>query len=72
MDSEDIGWLKAKMEDILDNQKDFGVRLKTVEEQISIYKTVIKFVKFAGLAVGAILTFKFGDVTSLWHRIFSG
>ena len=72
MNNEDIGWLKANVEQILQNQQNFDKRLDTMEEQISIYRTVIKFVKFSGAAILLVLTFKFGDVSSLWERIFNG
>ena len=72
MNNEDIGWLKANVEQILENQNKFDKRLDDLEDQISIYRTAIKFVKFAGAAILLVLTFKFGDVSSLWQRIFSG
>ena len=72
MNDEDIGWLKANVERILDNQVQHDLRLDKLEEQISIYKTLIKVVKFVGYSTVLILTFKFGDVSALWQRMFSG
>ena len=72
MNNEDIGWLKANVELILENQVKHDIRLDKLEEQISIYKTLIKVVKFVGYSTILILTFKFGDVSALWQRMFSG
>ena len=72
MNNEDIGWLKANVEQILQNQQNFDKRLDVMEEQISIYRNAIKFVKFSGGAILLVLTLKFGDVSSLWTRIFNG
>lgn len=71
MIEEDIGWIKANIETLLKNQESFSVRLIEIEHQISIYKTVIKTIKFTGAALLLVLTFKFGNVADLWHRIFS-
>lgn len=72
MNDEDIGWLKAKVETILEYTEKQDVRLAKIENDISLYKTVIKAVKFIGLAAGLVLTFKFGDISNLYQRIFSG
>lgn len=69
---EDIGWLKAKIELLLENQEKNGNRLQNVEEQISLYKTIIKVVKFIGGAIILLLTLKVGDVANLWRHLFSG
>lgn len=76
--AEDIGWIKAHVERLIANQLQHEVehaalaaKLSSIEDQISIYKTIIKTVQFIAAAILLLLTFKFGDVTTLWHRIFN-
>ena len=46
-------------------------RFASIESELSIYKTVYKTLKFIGLALAAVATFKFGDVSTIWKRVFS-
>lgn len=45
--------------------------LNAINEQISIYKTMIKVTKAIGLIIVALMTLKFGDITKVWHDFFN-
>ena len=47
-----------------------NVRLRKIEEQLSLGRFMLLILKAVGLTVVLILTFKFGDVTSLWKAVF--
>lgn len=69
---EDVGYIKAKLEEVLDNQKEYGVRLKSVEEQLSIYKTIIKVARiFIGVSA-AVITWKFHHIGEIYNAIVNG
>ena len=59
--------MRQEMEDtrtlVLKLQSDVALKFKTAE-------TVFKTLKFIGLAVIAVLTFKFGDIRVLWSTFF--
>lgn len=44
-------------------------RLEKIENDISVYKTIIKVIKFAFYLVVLILSFKFGDIHGLWDKL---
>jgi hypothetical protein len=46
------------------------VRFKAIEKELSLYAFIYKFVKVVGLVLAAILTFKFGDITNIWQKVF--
>jgi len=41
-----------------------------VSEKFTTVETIFKVIKFTGLAIIAVLTFHFGDITNIWHTIF--
>lgn len=45
-------------------------RLERTEEQLYLYKTVIRVLKTLGLLFVAIITLKFGDIGKLFHGWF--
>lgn len=45
-------------------------RFSRIEDKISVYSTVIKTLKFIGLAVIFAVSFKLGDISGLFHTIF--
>ena len=69
-----LGYLTGKLEEVLEITKENSDRLTKLEDQVAekftTVETLFKVVKFGGLAIGAILTFKFGDVAQLWHAFF--
>ncbi len=46
------------------------VRFTKIEKELSLYAFIYKFVKVVGLVLAAILTFKFGDITNIWQKVF--
>ena len=79
MTPEDFGKLTANVETIMKNQEvslrkseERDARLQKIEDQLNLYKTVIRTVRFIGLALIAIVTFKLGDVKSLWSTFVHG
>lgn len=79
MTPEDFGKLTANVETIMKNQEvslkksaERDARLQKIEDQLNLYKTVIRTVRFIALAVVAIVTFKLGDVKSLWSTFVHG
>lgn len=69
INKEDVGYIKAKLEEVLDSQKEYGKRLKAIEEQLSLYKTMIKIVRiFLGISA-AILTWKFHHIGEIYNTI---
>ena len=49
---------------VLELQTDVALKFRTAE-------TVFKTLKILGLIIGALLTFKFGDIKTLWSAFFS-
>jgi len=41
-----------------------------VNKKFNTAETMINVVKFTGLALGALLTFKFGQIADLWSHFF--
>lgn len=46
-------------------------RLQTIEDELSMYKTIIKTLKFVVVAVVSVVTFKWSGVVDAW-QVFSG
>lgn len=46
--------------------------LEKIQAELSMYKTIIKTVKFLGAAVVALLTFKWAMVFDLWQHFKAG
>lgn len=72
-DDKQIGYMTAKLEEVLDLAKSHETRLdvleKNIAEKFTTVETVFKILKFTGLAIAAVLTFKFGDVAQLWQTL---
>ena len=71
---EKIGYLIAKVEEQAADQKKLTERFdsleRKVEDKFRTAEVAIRIFKFIGLAILAILTFKFGDVKTLWTTFF--
>lgn len=79
MTPEDFGKLTANVETIMKNQEvqlkaseKRDERLKKIEDELNLYKAIIRTLRFVGLAIIAIVTFKLGDVKSLWSTFVHG
>lgn len=57
----DVDGLHEKLEKI-------DLKLDALKEELSVYKTIYKTVRFLFLCIVAIAAFKFGDVAALWHE----
>lgn len=71
---EKIGYLIAKVEEIQADQKALAAKLETLEtrvdEKFTTVETVLKTLRFLGLFLAAVATFKFGDLPGLWTKLF--
>lgn len=69
-----LGYLTGKVEELLAMVKTNSDRLTRLEdnvaEKFTTVETVLKVLKWAGALVGALLTFKFGDVGQLISGLF--
>lgn len=65
---EKLGYVIAKLDVVADLQKEMNERLRSVEKEISLYKTIIHFVKLIALSFAFLLAFKFGDIRALWSK----
>lgn len=72
MEGEDIGWIKANITTILTNQDKHDLRLKAMEDQLNIYKSLYKAIKFCGMACVALMAWKAKDLPVLWKTIYGG
>jgi len=70
---EQLGYLTAMLETLVTNQQGFKdshatlqVRMKNIEDELSMYKTIYKTIKFMGMALVALITFKWALLTDLW------
>ncbi len=79
MTPEEFGKLTANVETIMKNQEvqlkaseKRDERLKKIEDELNLYKAIIRTLRFVGLAIIAIVTFKLGDVKSLWSTFVHG
>lgn len=77
-DKEQLGYLTAMVETILKNQEEFKSghkilqdRIQHIEDELSIYKTIYKTVKWIGMSLIALATFKWASLVDIWH-IFRG
>lgn len=72
---EKIGYLLSKTEELKSDQERIERKVDALTDLVKVKfntaETFLKALKFLGLAVLAVLTFKFGDVTRLWHHFFS-
>lgn len=91
MNNEDIGYLKARMEDIakqqeriLEGQKNHGEddlaahariyeqikalseRQQSLADELSLYKTIYRGIKWLGALIILLVTLKFGDIPKLF------
>mgnify|MGYP000011708625 CR=1 FL=1 len=49
------------------NTKELTDNLKKVTDELSVYKAIIRLAKLMGASALLVMTFKFGDVSSLWQ-----
>ena len=64
---EKVGDLTTKVEDHIATE---AIWRKHIDEQLSLGRFVWLLLKTAGLTLILILTFKFGDISSLWKAMF--
>lgn len=73
-EKQQIGYLLAKIEEICSSQNSLNRRFdeleKRVDDKFRTAEIVFSIGKFLGLSLLAILTFKLGDIGSLWTRFF--
>lgn len=50
-----------------ENTKELTDNLKKVTDELSVYKAVIRLAKLLGASALMVMTFKFGDLSSLWQ-----
>ncbi len=71
---EKLGYLIAKTEEMQKDQQELKGRFDALEQRVDgkfrTAETTFRILKAAGLIAVAVLTFKFGDVTTLWHKVF--
>ena len=74
MNDEKLGYLIAKVEELALDVKEmrgkYDALEKRVEDKFRTAEITLRILKFIGLAVAAVLTFKFGDLPSLWFKLF--
>lgn len=46
--------------------------IQSLKDELNIYKVAVRLVKVVGLILGAMLTFKFGDLSNIWHKFGDG
>lgn len=70
---EQLGYLTAMLETLVTDQQGFKdshatlqARMKNIEDELSMYKTIYKTIKFIGMALVALITFKWALLTDLW------
>lgn len=68
--SQDIRELKRIIESHIESQngdiKELSENLQKVVDELNIYKAGIRLLKLLGASALLILTFKFGDISSIW------
>jgi tetrahydromethanopterin S-methyltransferase subunit G len=73
VDEERFGYLIAKVEEISEDFRELKGRFDTlekrVEEKFTTVETALRIVKYVGLVLLALLTFKFGDIPGLWVKL---
>lgn len=62
---EDLKELRAELVDL---KKSHTV----LQNEISLYKTIVKIIRALLLTIVSVLAFKFGDISSYWHGFFDG
>lgn len=69
---DDIQEIKGLLKDHIKEQKqtnnEIRMALSNMRDELNIYKVVWSFVKLVGASALLVLTFKFGDVSSLWRN----
>lgn len=53
-------------------EESMAERFRKIEDELSVYKTIYRTIKFIGLLLIAIVTLKFGDVKTLWSTLNNG
>jgi len=77
---QDLGEIKGKLELFMSQSEEqrkammdaidaVGKEVTNLKNELTTYKTIGKVVKWIGLMILALLTFKFGDAINLWHSI---
>lgn len=73
-EQQQIGFLIASVADLQAEQreirKDLNELAKLVGDKFKTAELTFKILKFIGLVLVAVLTFKFGDISKLWIYFF--
>jgi hypothetical protein len=68
-----VGYILAKLEEMSEDGKELKGRFDALEQRVETKfrtaETTFRILKYAGLISVAVLTFKFGDVVTLWKSI---
>lgn len=81
-DNNQLGYLTGILEGIRDDIKEHkdssnewrtktDSRLQKMEDELSMYNTIYKTIKWIGMSLIAVATFKWASVAELWH-VFKG
>ncbi len=52
------------------NHQEVLQKFDALRDELSIYKTIYKTIKFIAGSVALLVTFKLGDIKLLWHTLF--
>lgn len=70
---EKVGYLLRAVEENKSDVKHLTMQVdelsQMVAKKFNTAETTLRIIKWFGLAIVAILTFKFGDITSLWQNL---
>ena len=70
-----LGIILERLSDTVDAVNRLEQRFNGLEARVNdkfkTAETMVKFMRFLGLGFVALLTFKFGDISRLWHHFFS-
>jgi hypothetical protein len=51
-----------------ENTKAVNEALQAIRDELSVYKAVVRVIKFIGAVALAVVTFQFGDIDELWEK----
>lgn len=63
---EDLSVIKHRLDEIDHEQKRLGTQLEAANEQLTLYRHIITFMRWGGAVILGIITLRFGDIHKLW------
>lgn len=63
---EDLSVIKHRLDEIDHEQKRLGAQLEAANEQLTLYRHIITFMRWGGAVILGIITLRFGDIHKLW------